>query len=96
MEVTPTVPTDWRDERLRYQVLRFVYDRVGPDCLAVLTAPEIGGALALTDDDVLRVVSWLTDHGYVRHFGARPSVCLTERGIEYLESDARRRHSLRS
>jgi DNA-binding IclR family transcriptional regulator len=96
MAVTPTVPIDWRDERLRYQVLRLVYDRVGPDCLAVLTGTEIGAALALNEEDVLRVVEWLAEHGYVRHYGSRPNVCLTERGIEYLESAARRRQSLRT
>jgi hypothetical protein len=88
--------TEWRDERLRYQVLRFIYDRLGPDCLAVLTGPEISAALALTEDDVFRVVGWLTDRGYVRHYGARPSICLTQQGIDYLESSARRRQSLRA
>lgn len=96
MNADSTVQADWRDERLRYQVLRYVYDRLGPDCVATLTGPEISAALALTDDDVLRVVGWLTDRGYIRHFGARPSICLTEQGIDYLESSARRRHSLRA
>ena len=96
MNADPTGQTEWRDERLRYQVLRYIYDRLGPDCVAILTGPEISCALALTEEDVLRVVSWLTDRRYVRHFGARPSICLTEQGIDYLESSARRRQSLRT
>ena len=72
MNADPTGQTEWRDERLRYQVLRYIYDRLGPDCVAILTGPEISCALALTEEDDLLVVSWHTDRRYVRHFGARP------------------------
>lgn len=96
--MTRTAPDtgDWHEERLRYQVLRFIFDRVGSRCDVVLTGPQIGGALALGPADVLRIVAWLDEHGYVHHFGDRPSVCLTPQGVAYLESSARRRRSLRS
>lgn len=87
---------DWREERLRYQVLRFVYDHVGADCRAPVGGSEIQGALALSADDVLRVVEWLDAHGYLHSSGSRPSVCLTDLALEYLENAARRRQSLRA
>lgn len=86
---------DWRQERMRYQVLRFVYDRVGADCQAPVTGTEIQGALALNADEVLHVIEWLEAHGYVHASGSRPSICLTALALEYLENAAGRRQSLR-
>ena len=88
-------PLDWREERLRYQVLRFVYDHVGADCAAILMSAEIQGALALSGDEVQRVLQWLQQRGYVRCAGLRPGISLTTQAIEYLENAARRRQSLR-
>jgi CTP-dependent riboflavin kinase len=86
----------WNEERLRYQVLRFVHDQVAHDCNAALTSTQIGRALAIGESELLRIISWLNEHGYVRQIGIRPSVCMTERGIEYLENLANRRKSLRN
>lgn len=91
-----TAPIDWREERLRYQVLRFIYDRVAGDCDTSLSGGEVQGALALAADDVQRVVGWLETRKYVRTSGSRPSICLTAQAIEYLENAARRRQSLRT
>lgn len=91
-----TAPIDWREERLRYQVLRFAYDRVGADCTAVLMGPEIQAALALNGEEVQQTLEWLERRGYVRCTGSRPSICLTEQAIEYLQNAAGRRQSLRT
>ena len=86
----------WHDERLRYQVLRFVHDQVGHDCDAFVASPQIGRALAIDDAELLRVIDWLHQYGYVRSSGVRPSVCITRLGIAYLETLAGRRRSLRN
>ena len=96
MSSTHPEPFDWREERLRYQVLRFIFDTVGSDCELVVTASQIGTALALGFDDVLRIEMWLDAHGYVHHLGGGGRVCLTARGIAYLEGEGGRRRSLRS
>lgn len=86
---------EWHDERLRYHVLRFVRDRVAFDCEASLTSTQIGEALALREEETLRTMKWLHEHGYLREVGARPSVCITPLGLEYLDTVAARRRSLR-
>lgn len=95
MTSAPIGSAEWNEERVRYQVLRFVRDRVGFDCEASLTSTQIGVALALHEDETLQTVKWLHDHGYLRQVGARPSVCITPLGIDYLDSVAGRRRSLR-
>ena len=88
-------PPEWHEERLRYQVIRFVRDRVGYDCETSLTSTQVKEALALSEDEVGRTVGWLHEHGYLRLVGARPSVCITPQAIQYLDIVAARRQSLR-
>jgi hypothetical protein len=89
-------PFDWREERLRYQVLRFVYDTVGPECEAIVNGAQIGTALALGFDELLRVVLWLDGHGYVHQLSGGSRLCLTPKGVAYLEESGGRRRSLRN
>ena len=45
--------------------------------------------------ELFRVVEWLDRHGFIRYCGAGPTVCLTRRGIDFLDSAAGRRKSIR-
>lgn len=96
MSQPPSTPVSWYEERLRYHVLRFIYDHVGPNCDITLSSAQIGVALALTAGDVIRIVSWLDERGYVNQFGSRPDICLTPKAIKYLEISADRRRSVRA
>lgn len=87
-------PFDWREERLRYQVLQFIYDRLGSRVDECVSGLQVGTALGLGFDEVLRVVTWLDRHGYAHDLGGI-RVCVAPRGIEYLRSGAKRRRSLR-
>lgn len=95
MSHAPSDPVSWHEEHLRYQALRFIFDRLGPNCGAVLTGPQLGVGLALSSGELIRVIAWLDQHGYVHSFGSRPDICLTRKAISYFERGPDHRKSLR-
>lgn len=97
MEATPSLDQDqpkWREERLRYDVLRRIHEHSAADAAAV-HAIQIQSECTIPFEQLCRVIVFLADHGYVDYLGAGPSVFITSKGIEYLES-ARRRRSVRA
>lgn len=86
---------EWRREQLRYQVLQWVYERTGADCSLPVTGTQVGAALRLPYEELYRVIHFLEDRGYLRYLGAGPTVCITDKGIRYLEVDSRKRQSIR-
>ena len=91
MQAMQQEPFDWREERLRYQVLRFIYDTVGAECEGTVGGAQIGSALALGFEEVFRIATWLDDHGYVHHLGGGARVCLTPKGVGYVVTEGQRR-----
>ena len=89
-------PSEWADERLRFQLLQLIYDRTGPYADKVVSSREIGTALGLPFDEVLRLVSWLEEHQYIHYFGGGRCVCLSSHGAAYIEERAQRRKSIRA
>lgn len=89
----PPATAIWHEERLRYQVLRFIYDHVGRNCDTAVTGGRIGVSLALRSSDVDRIVAWLDEHGYVHQRGSSADIRLTRKAIEYRgESGSPARH----
>jgi len=87
---------NWREERLRYNILRVVYDLAGARCDKVVTGSEIGSLLDLRYEDLFRIIHFLENHAYLTYLGPGPRVCITDRGIRYIEQLALRRRSLRN
>jgi hypothetical protein len=95
MPVTPLDQMRWYEERLRYQVLRFIFDRAGPRCDVVVAPPQIGLALTLRSEEIIRVLDWLDRHGYLHCFGSRPDICLSPKAITFFEEKPERGKSLK-
>lgn len=85
----------WGEERLRYDVLRFIYEHAGASCQQEVTGAQIGAALHLAYEDLYRVIHYLETRGYLDYRGAGPKVCLTETGFSYLSEIAGRRRTVR-
>lgn len=86
---------EWRREQLRYQVLDWVYDRTGADCSLTVTGTQIGAGLGLSYEELYRIIHFLEDRGYLSYLGVGPRVCITEKGVRYLETESRKRKSIR-
>lgn len=86
---------EWRQERLRYHIPRWIYETTGANCEIEVTGPQVGVALGLSYEELYRAINFLHEHGYLAYRGVGPRVCLTGRGIEYLEVLAKRRESVR-
>ena len=87
--------TDWTEEQMRYKVLDAVYGRAGAQCDREVTGTEIGAQLDLRYEDLFRLIHFLEYHGYLLYLGAGPRVCVTRKGVEYIEEVAGRRRSVR-
>jgi predicted transcriptional regulator len=92
---TRTPTAEWSEERLRYTVLQSIYRRVGTDCAATITASQIGAELSIGYEELFRTISALAQHGFLFEVAEGPRVCITPRGIRYIEKAAGRRMSVR-
>lgn len=81
---------------MRYEVLLMLYEAA--DRCADFPV-EVGGfvrKLGVWQDELERVLRFLTDRGYIELMGEIPrTVCLTVQGIDYIERDSSRRRSIR-
>lgn len=84
-----------RDERLRFEVLRMLYDATGGDPECEKNAWGFALELGIWHAELFRVIDWLSHHGYVRYCGPGPTVCITPDGIVYLRTERHRRRSIR-
>lgn len=80
---------------MRYEVLVALYEVCGrvPGCAVHFSrfAEELGA----WREELFRAVEWLDRKGYVRYHGAGPVVSLTEKGVDYIQRDARQRRTIR-
>lgn len=88
--------SEWDEERLRYSVLSTIYERAGASCENTVTGTEVGAVLDLKYEDLFRVIHFLEYNGYLKYLGAGPRVCITDRGLRYVEELAGRRRSVRN
>ena len=93
-EATPEHP-DWTEERLRYQVLRYVYDHTGGDCTSSVEASGIGAGVGLRYEDLFRTLYYLESHQFVFALHGT-NYCITPKGIRYIERGAGRRQTIRA
>jgi hypothetical protein len=83
------------DERLRFKILRAVYEAASYDAAAEVNASRFAPALSVPLERVFAVVEFLSREGYLAYRGAGPRVSLTQRGIDYVEAESGRRGTLR-
>lgn len=97
MAETPqqTERPEWREERLRYQILRSVYDQTGGDCAHTVSATQLLRAQPVRYEDLFQAVHFLAERGYLFLMGEGLLVCVTPKGVRYIERSAGRRQSLR-
>ena len=95
MTFEKTTPPEWSEERLRYRILREIYESTGANCVRTMTACEIGTNLSIAYEDLYRVVNYLAEHEFLFAVGEGPRVCITPRGIRYIEKAAGRRSTIR-
>ncbi len=84
-----------RQERWRYALLRRVNEIAGGDCKAAVSGLRAGQGTGMEREEIYRQVLFLAQNGYLEYRGAGPRVCLTRTGVEYLQSEAGRRRSVR-
>jgi|GEM_PF-1757522 len=93
--LSTTPPAEWSEERLRYKILRAVYEHVGSDTRKSTTATEVGTDLAMGYEELFRTFSFLVNHHFLHCVGEGPRVCITPEGIRYIEEAAGRRMTVR-
>ena len=88
-------PTQEKRERIRFDILRNVYERCWSESDAPVRALDVGLAMGLSREEIFRTVLDLTQRSYLSFCAAGPQVCITEKGIAYLQKGAGRRRSIR-
>jgi hypothetical protein len=84
-----------REERMRYEVLNLISTSVGGQPEVEKNVSSFIHQLGTWHAELFRVVEWLDRQGFIRYCGAGPTVCLTPRGVAFLDSAAGRRRSIR-
>jgi hypothetical protein len=82
-------------ERVRFDILRSVYERCWSEGNAPVRALDIGLAMGLSREEIFRTVLDLTQRSYLSFCAAGPQVCITEKGMTYMQKGAGRRRSIR-
>jgi hypothetical protein len=84
-----------REERMRFEVLELIFLSVDGRAEVEKNVADFVHHLGTWHAELFRVVEWLDRRGFIRYCGAGPTVCLTERGIQFVSSEAGRRRSIR-
>lgn len=88
-------PQQEERERVRFDILRGVYERSWTEGAPPVRALDIGLAMGLSREEIFRTVLDLTQRSYLSFCSAGPQVSITEKGAAYLENIAGRRRSIR-
>jgi hypothetical protein len=86
-----------REERMRFEVLSMLAEAANH---CVDFPVDIGGfvrRLGVWEDELERVLEYLHTRGYIAYenIGHDVRACLTVKGVDYIERDARRRRTIR-
>ena len=84
-----------RWERHRYDYLEKLYLLTGPHCEAVVDPRDVEEQLGLTMEEAAPVTDDLVRLGYLVLREPDHRICISSRGVEYLQTDAWRRRSIR-
>lgn len=82
-------------ERIRFQVLKGLYELGWPQREQPVRAVEVGSKLGISREALFRAVLELTHRHFLRFCAAGPKVRVTEEGAAYIEQGAGRRKSIR-
>ena len=84
-------------ERARYRILEFVYLHVGGNCSTPLAPMRIFDDLGYPADSGMQAIRFLVKEGFLDSTGSEygQGICLTDKGIQYIQQNAWRRRSLR-
>lgn len=83
-------------ERDSYILLQHVYTLTGADPRVPVSLTRAGGDLGFAPQEASRLVHHLNRVGYMRESATGLHLSLAPAGIDYLERNAGRRHSVRS
>jgi hypothetical protein len=86
-----------RQERMRFEVLYMLYDAAGQCVDFPVDVAGFVKRLGVWEDELVTTVEFLAREDYLR-FDAHPwnvSVCLTVKGVDYIEKDRGRRRTIR-
>ena len=88
-------PVQEERERVRFDILRSVYERNWREGAVPVRALDIGLAMGLSREELFRTVLDLTQRSYLSFCSAGPQVTITEKGVTFMETGAGRRRSIR-
>lgn len=88
-------PLQEERERLRFRILKGVYEHGWKGGENPVRALDIGLAMGLSREELFRTVVDLTQRSYLSFCSAGPQVCITDKGVAYVEGGAGRRRSIR-
>ena len=84
-----------RQERMRYEVLHMLHSATEASADRQVSAWRFAHHLGVWEEEVWNALVWLEQGGYVRIHHTGPVVSITLAGIRYLETEARRRRTIR-
>jgi hypothetical protein len=87
---------EWRLERLRYRVLRSIYDFAAASSTRMVAGAEVRAGLEADPDEIAGVFESLEDDGFLISGGDHRRLCITTFGVDYIERVAGRRRSIRA
>lgn len=82
-------------ERLRFDILKNVYERHWSQGETPVRTLDIGLAMGLSREELLETVQELTQRSYLSFSSPGPQVSITEKGVAYMEGGAGQRRSIR-
>ena len=82
---------------MRYEILHMLYEAASRCADVEVVAGSFATRLGVWHEELTRALDFLDARGYVRQAGTGDAagICLTVRGVDYIERDARRRKSIR-
>lgn len=85
---------EWREQR-RYALLERLYLLTGDDCSTAISDWQMETELGVPREEAASLTNDLVQSKYMAFMGEGQRVCITEKGIEYLQTGAWRRRSIR-
>lgn len=85
-----------RLERDSFILLQHVYTVTSATPGAPVNGTRVGLELGFAPDEASRLINYLNWVGYMKQSAADPHLTIAPDGIDYLERDAGRRHSVRA
>lgn len=84
-----------REERMRFEVLRMLYDAVGGVAGMEVSCAACARRLGVWEPEILRVIDFLKRRGFLDYAAPGPVVRLTQAAVDYIEVEAGERRSIR-